>query len=74
MQVNVKRDWLNKFVSASITNIQREEYTELIFCLRKRLEECEEKLETFQSKELEKYIPSIKLEIKQVQKLINIME
>lgn len=74
MQVNIKRDWLNKFVSASIADIKQEEYTELIFCLRKRLEECEKKLETFQAEELKKYIPSIEKEIEHLNKLIAIME
>lgn len=68
MKTIIKRDRIaNKFISADITNIEKDEYTSIMFCIRMRLENLEEKLEEYKINEhLKEFIPSTQKETEQL--------
>lgn len=75
MRVNKKRDWLNKFISASMTDIEAEDFVELMLLLRLRQEYLEQQIEECGKEEhLQEFVPNKQKELLQVNKLIKIME
>ena len=76
MIVNKKRDSLtNKFISASMTDIEADDFVELMLLLRLRQEHLEQQIEECAKEEhLQEFIPNKQKELLRVNKLIEIME
>lgn len=76
MVVNKRRDSLtNKFISASITDIEAEDFVELMLLLRLKQEYLEQQIEECGKEEhLKRFLPNKEKELKQVNKLIKTME
>lgn len=77
MQVVINYDnQVNGYATRDITDINVTEYTQIVICLKYRLEYLEEKIEDYkQSKDerLKEFIPKKEAEIEQLNRLINLM-
>ena len=76
MIVNKKRDSLtNKLLSVDMTDIKADDFVELMLLLRLRQEHLEKEIEECGKEELlKRFIPDKEKELKNVNKLIEIME
>lgn len=74
MQVNINRDRnINGYSTIDITNIDLEDYSQLMIALDYRLETLEEKLESYKKSEderMKEFIPKTEEKILQLKKLI----
>lgn len=74
MQVNINRDRkINGYSTVDITNIDLEDYSQLMISLDYRLEILEEKLESYKKSEderMKEFIPKTEERILQLKKLI----
>ncbi|NOW03202.1 hypothetical protein [Clostridium beijerinckii] len=74
MQVNINRDRkINGYSTVDITNIDLEDYSQLMISLDYRLEILEEKLESYKKSEderMKEFIPKTEEKILQIKKLI----
>lgn len=76
MIVNKKRDSLtNKLLNVDITDIKGEDFVELMVLLRLRQEHLEKEIEECNKENhLKRFVTNKKKELRQVNKLIEIME
>lgn len=78
MQVNINRDNIvNDYATRDITNVDVEEYSEIVLCLKSRLEILEEKLIEYKESDnarLREYIPKKEAEIEQLQNILKLMQ
>ncbi|GEP65225.1 hypothetical protein CBE01nite_29930 [Clostridium beijerinckii] len=78
MQVDIIWDRVvNGYATRDITNIEVDEYSEIILCLKIRLEQLEEKLIEYkqsEDKRLKVFIPKREKELLRLKNLIKLME
>ncbi|OOM74435.1 hypothetical protein CLPUN_38880 [Clostridium puniceum] len=78
MKVNINRtNTVKGYATRDITNIEVEEYTEIVICLKIRLETLEEKNKEYKKSDderLKKFIPNTESEIKKLTKIIEILQ
>ena len=78
MKVNINRtNTVKGYATRDITNIEVEEYTEIVICLKIRLETLEEKNKEYKKSDderLREFIPNTESEIKKLTKIIEILQ
>ena len=78
MQVNINKDKIvNDYATRDILNVEVDEYSEIVLCLKYRLETLEEKIEGYKNSEdkrLKEFIPKKEAEIEQLKRLIKVLE
>lgn len=78
MQININRtNFVNGYATRDITILNVDEYSEIILCLKIRLETLEEKLEEYQQSDDERmkgFIPKTESEINRLKILIETLK